>query len=79
MDQTRDRVTGSDRGSGQIVESDSRSGNRPAWIATSEGPNEVDHIHGGKRKKRSEDTWRSTLTYPEIRIGNIIGFGTFGW
>ena len=50
---------------------------RGSWIATNDGLNEVDHAHGRKWKKRSEDTWRLTLTYPEIRIGDIIGFGTF--
>ena len=46
-------------------------------IATSDGLNEVDHTYGGTWKKCSEDTWRVTLTYPKIQIGDIIGFGTF--
>ena len=37
----------------------------------------MDHTYGRSWKKRSEDTWRLTLTYPKIRIGDIIGFGTF--
>ena len=45
--------------------------------AISDGLNEVDHTYGRSWKKRSEDTWRLTLTYPKIRIGDIIGFGTF--
>ena len=74
-----------DRGS-WIADRGSRIEDRGSWvadrgsrIATNDGLNEVDHAHGRKWKKRSEDTWRLTLTYPEIRIGNIIGFGTFGW